>query len=177
MRAALVALSATVLLGVTACSGDDGSTLSVSATNKQTGDVDTSQFEGLLTECEIVTTAQIADALGGGSVRRGFQGAICRWVVTGTTVTDVTLAWYEWGDFNLEKKIAKQHGYETENQLINGVAGFTARDPQRPAVCGVTAKSPGRGTLTWWTEPHGTPAGNPCDAAIKLMELVISRAH
>ncbi|MFT3661223.1 MAG: DUF3558 domain-containing protein [Gordonia sp. (in: high G+C Gram-positive bacteria)] len=174
-RTALAGLLAVTLL-VSSCSRDvegDGGRPDQTA---QSGEVDTSQFEGLLTECEIVSKTQLAEALGGSGVRQGFLGAICRWIVSGGVTTDVTLAWYEWGDFNLEKQIAKKHGYETENQQVNSVAAFIARDPARPGVCGVTAKSPGRGTLTWWTEPHGAPPGDPCEGAIKLMELVISRA-
>lgn len=174
-RALIVGLLTLVLVVVSGCSDDDGAP-DPAAQAPTTGDVDTSQFEGLLTECEIVSDRQLAEAVGGTSVLGGYLGAICRWVVTGGVTTDVTLAWYEWGDFNLEKQTAKRQGYETENFQVNSVAAFSSRDPARPEMCGVTAKSPGRGTLTWWTEPHGAPHGEPCEAPTKLMELVINRA-
>ncbi len=177
-RGVLAAAVIPVLLLGAGCArggGDGGSGGRVTA-GPQKGDVDTSQFEGLLTECQIVPEADIARAVGGGYADRGFNGAICRWVVTSPGVIDVTLAWYEWGDFNLEKRTAQRLGFETENIQVNSVAAFTMRDPARPAVCGVTAKSPGRGTITWWAEPKSEPVGDPCAGPIKLMEMVISRA-
>lgn len=178
MRTGAVLASATALLLTTGCfnKDDDASSGGRPTAGKQKGDVDTSQFEGLLTECQIVTEDDIAKAVGGLSADRGFNGAICRWVVSGGGTTDVTLAWYEWGDFNLEKTTAQRLGFTTENIQVNSVASFTMRDPARPAVCGVTSRSPGRGTITWWVEPHSAPAGDPCAGPIKLMELVISRA-
>lgn len=175
-RGALAGLLIPALLVGAGCSGADAPDGERPTAAPNRGDVDTSQFEGLLTECQIVPETQIAKAVGGGYAEPDFNGAICRWVVTSPGVTDVTLAWYEWGDFNLEKRTAQRLGFETENIQVNSVAAFTMRDPARPAVCGVTAKSPGRGTLTWWAEPKSAPPGDPCAGPIALMEMVISRA-
>ncbi|GAA3951849.1 DUF3558 domain-containing protein [Gordonia caeni] len=176
-RAAAAAAAVAVLLGATACTmTTDGTAKRVGAEGGQTGNVDTSQFEGLLTECQILTERQIAEAVGGTFADRAFNGAICRWVVGGGTIIDVTLAWYEWGDFNLEKRTAQRLGFTTENIQVHSLAAFTQRDPARPGVCGVTGKSPGRGTITWWVEPHSAPPGDPCQGAIKLMEMVLDRA-
>lgn len=178
LRGLTVAAAMVLLAGTGACSmtvdghpqrvGGDGA--------RDAGRVDTSRIEGLLTECQILQPMEIAQAVGGGYAERSFVGAICRWVVSGAGVTDVTLAWFEWGDFNLEKQTAQRLGFTTENIQIKSIAAFTARDPQRPAACGVTAKSPGRGVLTWWVEPQTAPAGGACDGAIKLMEMVLSTA-
>lgn len=177
VRAAAVAASAVTLLGATACTvTTDGTAKRVGAEGGQSGHVDTSQFEGLLTECQILSERQIAEAVGGTFADRAFNGAICRWVVSGGTTIDVTLAWYEWGDFNLEKRTAQRLGFTTENIQVHSLAAFTQRDPARPGVCGVTGKSPGRGTITWWVEPQAAPPGDPCQGAIKLMEMVLDRA-
>lgn len=177
LRALAIASSGSAILGLAGCTTTvDGHATRVGGGDADKGAVDTNDFEGLLTECEIVSPKQMSEALGGGTVSRSFNGAICRWVVGGATITDLTLAWYEWGDFNLEKQTAQRLGFTTDNIQVNSVAAFTATDPKRPEVCGVTAKSPGRGTITWWTEPHGAVTGDPCQGAIKLMELVISRA-
>ncbi|MCK0438502.1 DUF3558 domain-containing protein [Gordonia alkaliphila] len=178
LRRAVAVTTAFVVLGTTAACTTvvDGDAQRVGAEAAQKGQVDTSDFEGLLTECQILPAADIAEAVGGGSAERGFNGAICRWVVVGGGVTDVTLAWYEWGDFNLEKQTAQRLGFTTENIQVNSLAGFTQRDPTRPQVCGVTAKSPGRGTLTWWVEPHAA-GPDACASAIALMELVLNRAN
>ncbi|MFW0795444.1 DUF3558 domain-containing protein [Gordonia sp. CPCC 205515] len=156
----------------------DGEPVAVGAAdNEQEGAVDTDQFDKLLLECQVLSAAQIGQAVGGeGAIARGtFNGAICRWIVEGSTLADVTFNWFEWGDPNVEKETAKKLGYETENIKVASQAAFTQRDPKRPAVCGVTARSPSRGVYTWWVEPRtaAVPA-DPCAAPIKLMELLLS---
>ncbi len=179
-RRSLVAAAATAaLFGVTGCGGDSSSSGDADVayqTGVVQGDVDTSRFEGLLTECEILPPAQIAETVGGQSAQGSFVGALCRWVVTGAQTVDVTLNWWEWGNINLEKQTAQNLGFATENIQVHSMAAFTSRDPARPDMCGVTAKSPGRGILTWWVEPHGRANGEPCEAPTKLMEMVLDRA-
>lgn len=180
LRLLAVAAAGAALLGVAAC-GDDSSSGTDPDIAYQTGvvqgDVDTSRFEGLLTECEILPATQIAETVGGQSAQGSFVGALCRWVVTGGQTVDVTLNWWEWGNINLEKQTAQNLGFTTENIQVHSMAAFTSRDPARPEMCGVTAKSPGRGVLTWWVEPHGAAAGDPCEAPRKLMEMVLDRAN
>ncbi|GAC56532.1 hypothetical protein GOHSU_08_00600 [Gordonia hirsuta DSM 44140 = NBRC 16056] len=177
-RTAAVAVAAVGVLGAgTACGGSSSDERSGPPTGAQRGDVDTSQFEGLLTECHILPDQTIADTVGGTSAFGTFSGAICRWVVTGGVTTDVTLNWFEWGNITLEKQAAQEMGFQTENIQVHSMAAFTARDPSRPQVCGVTARSPGRGILTWWVEPQSGGGGDPCAAPTALMELVIDRAH
>ncbi|MFT4085805.1 MAG: DUF3558 domain-containing protein [Gordonia sp. (in: high G+C Gram-positive bacteria)] len=175
VRRSAVALAAVLALGALGGCTIDGTPQRVGAgdgTDK--GAVDTDRYEGLLTECNILPIADIGKVVGASPVGGTFVGAICRWVFAGPV--DVTLAWYEWGDFNVEKQTAHRLGFETENMQIQAQAAFTQRDPKRPEICGATAKSPGRGILTWWVEPHGGPSSNPCAAPIKLMELVIQAA-
>lgn len=179
-RALAAVAASAALLGVTACGGNSSPTSQDQPTTFQTGvvqgDVDTSQFEGLLTECEILPARQIAETVGGTSAQGTFVGALCRWVVTGGQTVEVTLSWWEWGNINLEKQTAQRLGFTTENIQVHSMAAFTSRDPARPQICGVTAKSPGRGVLTWWVEPHGSANGEPCEAPKKLMEMVLDRA-
>ncbi|MFT3716917.1 MAG: DUF3558 domain-containing protein [Gordonia sp. (in: high G+C Gram-positive bacteria)] len=169
------ALLVALLLILTGCSRHHDDPAAQDGT--VTGDVDTSKFDGLLRECEVLTPSEIATAVGGQAADQVFHGAICRWVVQGAGAIDVTLDWFEWGDFNLEKDTAKRLGYETENVQIKSSAAFTARDPKRPEMCGVTAKSPSRGILSWWVEPHGSPSGDPCAGPTKLMEMVMDAAY
>ena len=176
IRRTMLAAAASGLLLLTAACGGGGKNDDdpMNHADPQTGDVDTSQFEGLLTECQILSPDQIGRAVGGGYADQGFSGAICRWVSPSAGgAIDITLNWFEWGDLNLEKNTSKRLGYETENQLIQGAAAFVSRDPQRPGICGVTAKSPSRGILAWWVEYQNPPAGDVCAGPLKLMEMVM----
>ncbi|MBD0023463.1 DUF3558 domain-containing protein [Gordonia pseudamarae] len=170
---AVTALLAAMLL-LAGCSVD-GEPVAVG--QRDTGgdsQVDTDRYDNLLLECDILSDATISKVLGGGSVQGTFVGAICRWIVTGATTTSVTFTWYESGSLNSEKQIAKKFGYTTENIKIASQTGFTQRDPKDPGKCGVTARAPSRGVFTWWTEPRGGAAADPCAAPTKLMELVLS---
>lgn len=173
LRKGVAALAvAGLLFGAAGCKVDG--TPYRSGASPDTGAVDLNQFEGALTECDILAPSVIAETVGGGQALGSFNGAICRWVVLGSRLTDVTLAWFEWGDLNVEKSNAKRMGFETENLQVKSMAGFLQRDPEKPQFCGVTAKSPGRGVLTWWVEP--VSGGSGCESAIALMELVLDSA-
>lgn len=179
MRRPLAVLFA-VLLGLTvlsACGRNvDGEPLPVGAGDTSgSSDIDTDQFDKLLLECDVLPDATIAEVVaGGGFAERSFTGAICRWQVAGTTdVAGVTFNWFEWGSVNVEKETAKKLGYETENVKVASQSAFTQRSPDRPGVCGVTARAPSRGTFTWFVEPRGAAQGDPCTAPIKLMELLL----
>jgi hypothetical protein len=175
--AGLLALLAVILLGATACARTiDGDPVAVGAAdNEQEGAVDTDQYDKLLLECQILAPDRIAEVVGGGVARGTFNGAICRWIVEGPAIVGVTFNWFEWGSLNVEKETAKKLGYETENIKVASQAAFTQRDPDRPAMCGVTARAPSRGVYTWWVEPRTTAtAADPCAAPIKLMELLLS---
>lgn len=177
VRRVVVALvSVLVILGVVTGCQVDGHPYAVGAADdQQPGSVDTDQFDKLLLECQILSPAQIAQAVGGTSARSTFNGAICRWIVEGEMVAGVTFNWFEWGSMTVEKNTAQKLGYETENIKVASQAAFTQRDPKRPAMCGVTARAPSRGVYTWWVEPRtsAVPA-DPCAAPIKLMTLLLS---
>ncbi len=176
---AIAVLVAVVALVVGGCSRSvSGEAVSVDAggsTGSSDGNVDTDQFDKLLLECTLLTTDQIAKAVGGDAAQSSFNGAICRWVVSGAVTTGVTFNWFETGNMRVEKDVARKLGYTTENVRISSTAAFTQRDPRRPTACGVTANSPARGVYTWWVEPRATSAsGDPCAAPTKLMELVLN---
>lgn len=138
------------------------------------GSVNTDQFDKLLLECEVLPAAKIAKAVGGAFASGAFNGAICRWVVSGAGTVYVTFNWFEWGTMETEQRTAKKLGYTTENiKIADTYTAFTQRDPKRPGVCGVTSKAPSRGVYTWWVEPR-TPAADPCVAPIKLMSMVLT---
>lgn len=167
-----VAVVATVLLTITGCTVD-GTAHPVGGNADQPGAVNTDQFDKLLLECAILSPTQIAKAVGGIFATGSFNGAICRWTVSGTVTTAVTFNWFEWGTMAVEQRTAKRLGYTTENIKIADVyTAFTQRDPKRPAMCGVTSKAPSRGVYTWWVEPRAV-VGDACASAIKLMTLVL----
>lgn len=165
-----------LLIGVlTGCTVDGQAVSSEQANADQSGNVDTDRFDKLTLECQVLSTAQIAKAVGGTLARGTFNGAICRWIVDGAVAANVTFNWFEWGDFSVEKDAAKRLGYTTENVRIVSQAAFTQRDPKRPAVCGVTSRAPTRGVYTFWVEPiGGAAAADPCVAPTKLMELLLN---
>ncbi|GGF23777.1 DUF3558 domain-containing protein [Williamsia phyllosphaerae] len=176
---ALAVLVAVLALVLSSCSRSvDGEAVPLGGgaqSGSSDGNVDTDQFDKLLLECSLLTTDQIAKAVGGEAAQSSFNGAICRWVVSGAVTTGVTFNWFESGNQRAEKDVARKLGYTTENVRISSTAAFTQRDPRRPAACGVTANSPARGVYTWWVEPRATGAsGDPCAAPTKLMELVLS---
>lgn len=171
---ATIAAVIVVLAAVAACSGGKDSDTTPSESQTE-GRVDTDRYDQVLLECNILSPDQIAKAVGGTSAFSTFNGAICRWVVSGPVITNVTFNWFEWNNLNVEKDTAKRLGYETENIRISSQTAFTQRDPRRPAVCGVTARAPSRGIVTWWVEPRAAAAGgDACAAPIKLMELVLT---
>ncbi|MBT0565823.1 DUF3558 domain-containing protein [Williamsia sp. CHRR-6] len=174
--AALVLLLAVVLTASGCSRAVSGEPRSVDAGGSSgKGDVDTDQFDKLTLECRLLAPDVLAKAVGGVTAESSFNGAICRWVVSGPVITGVTFNWFETSTLQVEKDTAKKLGYTTENVRVASTAAFTSRDPRRPAMCGVTAKSPIRGTYTWWVEPRTqTASGDPCAAPTKLMELVLN---
>ncbi|WOC11633.1 DUF3558 domain-containing protein [Gordonia sp. MP11Mi] len=174
--AAASAVAVAAVVGIGACSVDGSPVREGRDVGTDTGHVDTDRFEKLLAECEILPSSQIADAVGGAVADPSFFGANCRWTVLGTNTAEVMFNWFEWGSYNHEKDTAKRLGFTTENIEVRSQAAFTARDPKRPNVCGVTAKAPGGGIYTWWVEPSGTPTGDACAGPTKLMELILTGA-
>lgn len=176
--AVMIAVLGVCLLVFTGCSRSvDGTAVPLGGgSGTDPGSVDTDKYDGLTLECtRLLSLDQIATTVGGTTAESTFNGAICRWVVTGVVVTGVTFNWFETGTVSVEKETAKKLGYETENVRIASTAAFTQRDPRRPAACGVTANSPARGVYTWWVEPRTTAAAaDPCAAPTKLMELVLT---
>ncbi|WP_066164812.1 DUF3558 domain-containing protein [Gordonia hydrophobica] len=175
-RAAGAVVGVVAALSLVSCTIDGHAVREGRSVGSDTGHVDTSQFDKLLAECEVLPARTIAQAVGGTAARSNFFGANCRWTVSPGSI-EVTFNWFEWGDYNLEKETAKRLGFTTENIQVRSQSGFTQRDPQRPGVCGVTAKSQSGGIFTWWVEPTSAPQGDACAAPIKLMELILSGAN
>lgn len=174
----LLVLAAVVIALVSSCARTvDGEALSVEAarsSGQQPGSVDTDQFDQLTLECEVLSTDQVAKAVGGSAADAIFFGANCRWYVDGPVAAYVTFNWFEWGNVNVEKDTDKKLGYTTENIKIASQSAFTATHPDRPGVCGVTTRAPSRGIYTFWVEPVGAAPGDPCAAPTKLMELLLN---
>lgn len=175
-RATAAVLGLAAVAASAACTVDGQPVREGGAVGSDTGHVDTSRFDKLLAECEVLPAATIAKAVGGTTAESNFFGANCRWSVLPQQI-DVTFNWFEWGDYNLEKETAQHLGFTTENISVQSQVAFTQRDPARPAVCGVTAKSPAGGIFTWWVEPEGQQAGDACAAPVKLMELILTGAN
>ncbi|MFW0788797.1 DUF3558 domain-containing protein [Gordonia sp. CPCC 205333] len=174
--ATFLAMVAAVLLSISSCTVDGTAHPIGGGSANQSGGLQTDRFEQLLLECDILTPALVAKSVGGSFASRNFNGAICRWTVSGSTTTAVTFNWFEWGSMAVEQRTAKKLGYTTENiKIADTYTAFTQRDPKRPAMCGVTSKAPGRGVYTWWVEPR-VVSGDSCAAAVKLMTLVLRGA-
>lgn len=176
MRAVGTVIASAAVLSSVACTVDGQPVRADRAVGSDTGHVDTSKFDKLLAECEVLPASTIAQAVGGTTAKSNFFGANCRWTVEPGPI-DVTFNWFEWGDYDLEKQTAKRLGFTTENIKVRSQSGFTQRDPKRPDVCGVTSKSQSGGIFTWWVEPSSPPQGDACAAPIKLMELILSGAN
>ena len=174
LAAAVLAVVATVGLG--ACTVDGTAVREGRSVGTDDGAVDTDRFERLLAECEVLPGPVIAETVGGAVADPSFFGANCRWMVLTPAPVEVTFNWFEWGSYNHEKDTAKRLGFVTENIQVRSQAGFTARDPERPGVCGVTSKAPGGGVYTWWVEPHDGQGADPCAAPTRLMELILTGA-
>ncbi|MDL9936558.1 DUF3558 domain-containing protein [Gordonia sp. ABSL1-1] len=165
-----------VFAGAVGCARTvDGQAVSADAGGggDDTGNVDTDEFDKLTLECAILSEPEIAKAVGGTSARSTFNGAICRWIVNGPALVNVTFNWFEWGDYTVEKDVAKRLGYQTENIKVASQVAFTQVNPKRPGSCGVTTRAPSRGIYTWWVESSGSTGTDSCAAATKLMELVL----
>ncbi|EGD54323.1 DUF3558 domain-containing protein [Gordonia neofelifaecis] len=178
VRRGIAVIVAVLAVGITlaACTVDGEAVREGRAVGTDKGHVDTDQFDKLLAECEVLPSSTIAKAVGGTTAESNFFGANCRWIVQPQQI-DVTFNWFEWGDYNLEKETAQNLGFTTENISVQSQAAFTQRDPKRPQVCGVTAKSPAGGIFTWWVEPEAAQPGDPCAGPIKLMELILTGAN
>ncbi|MFW0791949.1 DUF3558 domain-containing protein [Gordonia sp. CPCC 205333] len=160
-----------VLASILAACGNAERQAAAGASNDaQAGWVDTDKYDLFDRECEMLTTEQMGEAIGQTIIGDSFTGPICRWSATGDVW--VTFNWFEWNTMAREKDVARRLGYTTETRKINSATVFTQRDPQRPGTCGVTAKASGRGIYTWFVN-QPVAVGDPCDAPLKLMELVL----
>ncbi len=149
----------------------------ITGTPSPAGSVGTNEkFRNLLTECDAVNDKQIADAVGGNSIERGFFGAICRWDVGGPSGNvKVTFNWFESGSLDVEKSTLERLKYSIKDVTIEGRRAIQSQPPNDPDSCGVTAGAPDTGIIGWWVQYRpGSSHPDPCGAATKLAELTLN---
>ncbi|MFC4125905.1 DUF3558 domain-containing protein [Nocardia rhizosphaerae] len=138
-------------------------------------------FDKLLRECEVLTLAQMADAVGGNAYfNDSFVGAVCMWDVEGAPGGNakLTLNWYENGSLNVERQTYQKLGYDSAITTIQGASAVEIRRPGDPDSCGVTAKAADAGVVGWWINYRaGSAHPDPCPVAAKLVELTLNRAR
>lgn len=134
------------------------------------------KFRNLLTECDAVADDQIAKAVGGDSIQRGFFGAICRWDVGGPGGNvKVTFNWFESGSLNNEKATLEKLKYTISETKVEGRRAIQQQRPNDPDSCGITAGAPDQGIIGWWVNYRpGSAHPDPCQAAVKLAELTLN---
>ncbi len=171
-RATPVLVAATAAAAMLAGCGN-----TITGTPSPAGSVGTNEkFRNLLTECDAVNDQQIADAVGGNSIERGFFGAICRWDVGGPIGNvKVTFNWFESGSLDVERTTLEKLKYSTKDVTIEGRRAIQAQPPNDPDSCGVTAGAPDQGIIGWWVQYRpGSSHPDPCAAATKLAELTLN---
>lgn len=169
VRAVLSVAAATLLLA--------GCGNTITGTALPAGAVGTNEdFRNLLTECDAVNDQQIAEAVGGSSIERGFFGAICRWDVGGTAGNvKVTFNWFETGSLDVERSTLEKLEYSIEDITVEGRRAIQSQPPNDADSCGVTAGAPDSGIIGWWVQYRpGTTHPEPCAAAVKLAELTLN---
>lgn len=172
-RRVLAALLATVALSgiLTGCSRTiEGTAVPVGAAGEH------GEFRNLLTECDAVSDAQIADVVGADAIDRSFFGAICRWDANGPSGRiKIVFNWFETGSLEVERQTNTQLGYGVEDILIQGRKAILLHRPGDGDSCGISAGAPDQGVIGWWVHYRpGSPHPDPCDAVRKLAELTLS---
>ncbi|RVW01097.1 DUF3558 domain-containing protein [Rhodococcus xishaensis] len=133
-----------------------------------------SRYAALLTECDAVDSDQIAHAVGGGAIDRGFFGAICRWSVAGPAgPVRVTFNWFETGSLAVERETSHRLGYAVEDVSVDGRRAVLSRQPQDPGTCGIASGAPDSGVIGWWVQYQAAEHPDPCEAAATLVKLTL----
>lgn len=163
-----VAAVATLLAG---CSDTVAGTAKPVGSDGHHGD-----FESLLHECDAVSDKQIAKAVGGDSIARGFFGAICRWDAAGPGGdVKITFNWFETGSLEIERSTDQQLKYAIKDVTVQGRKAIQAQPPNDPDSCGVTAGAPDSGIIGWWVQYRpGSAHPDPCEAATKLADMTLN---
>ncbi|WP_430333812.1 DUF3558 domain-containing protein [Rhodococcus sp. ACT016] len=167
-------IPAAAVVGVLALSGCGATVGGTPVPEGATAPGSSSAYAALLTECDAVEPEQIADAVGGGAIERGFFGAICRWSVDGPAgPTRVTFNWFETGTLDVERETSQRLGYAVEDTTVDGRRAVLSRPPGDPGACGIAAGSPVSGVIGWWVQYRSGGHPDPCEAAATLVKLTL----
>ncbi len=168
-------LPAAAVAGVLVLSGCGATVDGTPVPQGATAPGSSSEYAALLTECDVVDPEQIADAVGGGGIERGFFGAICRWSVAGPAgPVRVTFDWFETGSLDVERETAQRLGYAVEDASVDGRRAVLARQPRDPGACGISTGSPVSGVVGWWVQYRDAGHPDPCEAAATLAKLTLN---
>ncbi len=178
IRSKLCALLAAALVAAGCGSTIPGNPVPEGAGGSE-GSFETGQFDKVLTECNVVTPEEIAEAVGGTEIDQNFLGAICRFDVNGAAgFTKVTFNWFEWGSMKVEAAQHQKLNYTLTDITVQGRKAFLAQPPKDPNSCGVTFGAPSRGIIGWWVQYRPDAAHpDPCKSAQTLAELTLNLAR
>lgn len=168
--ATAVAAAATVMMAVAACSQTVGGT----AERARPVVPDAQRSYGYVDErCGLLHDDAIKDLLGANSLVKPFSGAVCQYLLSADEgLIDVVFSWFDKGSIDRERGVATDRGSRITDKDVARHPAFVAQRPDNPNACSATAAA-GSGVLTWWVQFRPT-AGDPCDAAEKLLSATLS---
>ena len=123
--------------------------------------------------CGLLVDGSIKEALGADNLVRPYSGAVCQYVMArGSAMVDVTYSWYETGNLDRERALARERGATLTEKAVERHEAFLARRDTTGAACSATAAA-GSGVLSWWVQFRGQRSGDPCKDAEKLVSATL----
>jgi hypothetical protein len=168
--AAAVAAAAVVTLAAAACTQTVGGT----AERARPVVPDAARSYGYADgRCGLLHDDTIKDLLAANSVVRPFSGAVCQYLLTADAgLVDVVFSWFDKGSVDRERGVATDRGSRIIDRDVARHPAFLAQRPDNPNACSATAAA-GSGVLSWWVQ-FRPAAGDPCEAAEKLLSATLS---
>jgi hypothetical protein len=123
--------------------------------------------------CGLLVDGSIKADLGADNLVRPYSGAVCQYVLArGSAMIDVTYSWFEAGNLDRERALARERGATITEKVVERHEAFLARRDTTGAACSVTAAA-GSGVLSWWVQFRGQRSGDPCKDAEKLVSATL----
>lgn len=105
--------------------------------------------------CGLLTDSSVQSALAADDVLRPYSGAVCQYVLTRDgAMLDATFAWFDTGDLDRERALARHRGAEVTDTVVERMPAFLARRDTTGSGCAATAAA-GGGVLSWWVQVRG----------------------
>jgi hypothetical protein len=134
--------------------------------------------------CGLLLDSSIQETLGAENVVRPYSGAVCQYVLSRRSASDVgagappvmidvTFSWFETGSLDRERALANERGAQITDTVVERHQAFLARRATTGLACSATAAA-GPGVLSWWVQFRGQANGDPCEDAEKLLSATLS---